>query len=115
MVVALSYLIVRVVKTLLVILASLTFNGSVAVITSVHKGVFSENFQLWTLNNDSCLFDGEVEVSWNIMFHIDVGVLIGYIEGYFEVGDFLCHVEDPSWFVYNSEKKVVTYIATNVI
>ncbi|KAK1362936.1 F-box domain-containing protein [Heracleum sosnowskyi] len=91
------------------------FQGSIAVITPLNRGAFSKNFDLWTLNNDSCLFDGEVEASWNIMFRIEVGVPVGYVEGYFNRGDFLCHFDDPGWFVYNSEKKVVTYVPTYII
>lgn len=92
------------------------FKGSVAVITFVlGRQLWTEKFDLWTLNNDACLYDSEVEASWNILFTIDIGVPVGFIKGYFNLGDFLCHFKDHGWFVYNSEKETVTDVPAYII
>lgn len=85
------------------------FKGSVVVITPAHgENLLSDKFDLWTLNDDACLYDGEVEAAWNILFRIDIGVPVRFIVGYFNLGDFLCFFQDNGWLVYNSEKKAVT-------
>lgn len=94
------------------------FKGSVAVITPAHGGkLLSDKFDLWTLNDDACLYDGEVEAAWNILFRIDIGVPVSFIVGYLNLGDFLCYFEEEEdgWLVYNSEKKTVTDVPVFII
>ena len=106
------------------------FNNSIAVIQVWAHGLngdvavegLKKKINIWTLDGDACLRVGGGEVSWTLMFSIDLAMPRYLIFGYFSNNNLLLSIRTPSitendcvWILCDAHKKEAKLIPPSII